>query len=256
MENLLKTNQAGASAARPITRSGAQSGDVLIVTGTLGDSVAGLWLLQNPHVEIAASVRERLLRRHFDPTPRLDEMQVALGVGGVRAALDLSDGLAGDAAHIAQRSRLTLEIETSKLPLSGGYLKTVQIKRNSELESEKSAMPIARIQRRNEEKTAPENRGFSAEENENRVLDGAAPVASEALFDARNWALSGGEDYELLLCVAPELAEETARQITTQTGTRATIIGRCIASADDENRVVLRDANGREFAAPRAWTHF
>ncbi len=216
------------TSATPILRSGARIGDVLIVTGSLGDAAAGLWLLQNPASNVTAATREWLLQRHLDPTARLDEMQAALSLGGVRAALDLSDGLAGDAAHIARTSGVSLQIKTNKLPISYACRGTAQLAAES----------------------ATGNAAESAIGNANRVLD-----------KALHWALSGGEDYELLLCVAPEVAVETALNIARQTGTRATIIGRCIESAKNqrgasENRVVLLDKTGHEITAPRAWTHF
>jgi thiamine-monophosphate kinase len=118
----------GATDARgrstPVLRSGAAPGDALVVTGTLGDSAAGLFLLQHPQIETDEATREYLLRRHFEPTARLAEMQAALAVQGeqgaraVTAGLDLSDGLAGDAAHLARRSAVALEIETGRLPLT------------------------------------------------------------------------------------------------------------------------------------------
>lgn len=222
-ENAEKTNARNEDllieSSAAITRSGAQVGDILVVTGTLGDSAAALHLLQNPQIEIAASSRAFLLRRHFDPTPRLREMQIARKMGGVRAALDLSDGLAGDAQHIARRSALTLEIETDKLPISNATFEMAQ---------------------------AVCNQAVCEREKPHRVLDEVVT----------NWALGGGEDYELLLCIAPERAEETIRQIAIESGTRATTIGRCVASSDDEHRVVLRNQSGQQIAAPRAWTHF
>ena len=213
------------TSATPVLRSGARADDVLIVTGTLGDAAAGLWILQNPRGEVSALARDQLLHRHLDPTARLREMQAALSVGGVRAALDLSDGLAGDAAHIARASEVSLQIETSKLPISEACRETARI---AEMQDEVTSARKAAV-------------------SENRVLD-----------TALQWALSGGEDYELLLCVAPEIAAETARRIETRTGTRATIIGRCVQSesAVNENRVVLLDDAGREINAPHAWTHF
>ena len=80
--------------------------------------------------------------------------------------------------------------------------------------------------------------------------------ADRVLETALHWALSGGEDYELLLCVAPECAVTVTQQIRDETSTRATIIGRCVASPNAENRVILRDQNGEEMIAPGGWTHF
>jgi thiamine-monophosphate kinase len=103
----------------PLLRSGARAGDALIATGTLGDSRGGLHLLQE-NIETANPAAQFLLGRHFRPTPRLREIEHVLQFrpGAVTAALDISDGLAGDAAHIARASGLSLRIESLALPLS------------------------------------------------------------------------------------------------------------------------------------------
>lgn len=217
----------------PLLRSGARANDVLLVTGTLGDSAAGLWLLQNPQMVASPTSTEFLLRRHLDPQARCQEMQVALQIGGVHAAIDLSDGLAGDAAHIARRSALSLEIETANLPISAAchdVAEAAQAAQAAQTVSKASAISSAQ-NAAGEVSTA------------NRVLDAT-----------QNWALSGGEDYELLLCVAPDKAEAIARHIEDTTQTRVTQIGRCVASP--EPRVKLLNGEGAEIVVPEAWTHF
>lgn len=95
-------------------RAGAQPGDDLWVSGTLGDAALALaHLLGRAQLAPAAlaQVRPRLER----PPPR-----VALGValrGLATACIDVSDGLAGDAAHIAARSGVQLDIDTAALPV-------------------------------------------------------------------------------------------------------------------------------------------
>lgn len=185
-----------------ILRSGAAPGDVLLVTGTLGDSAAGLHLLLHPQLAISSPARDFLLARHHQPAPRLREMQAALKIeNAVRAALDLSDGLAGDATHIARRSNVSIEIETAFLPIS----------------------------------------------------QACRSLAETANRDALDFALSGGEDYELLLCVAPEKAEEVIAAVQNATGTPATRIGRCVAQ---EIAPVIVLKNGERTAPPAAFTHF
>jgi thiamine-monophosphate kinase len=106
----------------PLLRAGALAGDVLIVTGTLGDSRAGLQLLQQAQQgrRRADASSRFVLDRHFRPTPRLREIRSVLerAPGAISAALDLSDGLAGDAAHVARASKVSLHIECDRLPLS------------------------------------------------------------------------------------------------------------------------------------------
>jgi thiamine-monophosphate kinase len=102
---------------RALTRAGAQVGDAVLVTGTLGDAAAGLRLLQgalpfDPANEAHAFLRGRLDR----PTPR-----VAAGLalrGRASACIDVSDGLLADVAHVAAASGVGVELEPSALPLS------------------------------------------------------------------------------------------------------------------------------------------
>lgn len=204
----------------PVLRSGAQVGDLLLVTGTLGDAAAGLALLQATPAQNAAlgltdDVRDYLLQRHHEPTPRLLEMQAALACSGaglgnsavlgaipITAALDISDGLAGDAAHIAARSGVTLEIEVERLPIT----------------------PFCR------------------------------EAATALGVDALDWALRGGEDYELLWCVAPAAAAGVMARVEQATGTPVTVIGRCREAEADA--VTLLYPNGKRERAGRAFSHF
>jgi thiamine-monophosphate kinase len=110
-----------ASAARLVTRGGAQPGDELVLTGEIGGAAAGLLLLERP--ELAASVpaaaAERLRARQLGPAPRLAAGQ-ALAAVGARAMIDLSDGLGGDATHLATASGVGLRIDAGLLPLAPG----------------------------------------------------------------------------------------------------------------------------------------
>jgi thiamine-monophosphate kinase len=153
------------AAGTALRRSGARAGDLLVVTGTLGDAGAGLWLAAQVSAQaqaVAASdptATRELIRRYDYPLPR-----VAFGLAArtlASAAMDLSDGLAADAPKLAAASGLGAVIEVQRLPLS------------SCLRS---------------------------------VTDAAR---------ARDWALGAGDDYELLLAVAPrhlpDLAEAAHR---------------------------------------------
>ena len=111
-------------AARPedmVSRGGARPGDVLVLTGELGGAAAGLALLENPSLAAAvdAETAARLRRRQLEPQPRLGAGR-ALAGAGARAMIDLSDGLGGDAAHLALASGARLEIEAGSLPLAKG----------------------------------------------------------------------------------------------------------------------------------------
>jgi thiamine-monophosphate kinase len=96
-----------------VTRSGAQSGDVLVVTGELGGAAAGLLFLTTNEE------RPELIARQLEPKPRLAEGR-ALAKAGATAMIDLSDGLGGDANHLAQASGVGLRIDATALPLADG----------------------------------------------------------------------------------------------------------------------------------------
>ena len=136
-----------------LRRSGAKDGDLLVVSGTLGDAGAGLAFRNTPPANRTAAVDA--LERRFDyPSPRV---QLGIAARGIAtAAMDLSDGLVGDLPKLAQASGLAAHVNVEQLPLS-------------------QAMRAAVDPRR-----------------------------------ARDFALAGGDDYELLLAVPPQRVAELA----------------------------------------------
>jgi thiamine-monophosphate kinase len=113
-------------AGRALFRSGARPGDEVWVSGTLGDARLGLALLERLRGPEAHRLRgaPRLARaalaRLQRPTPRL-----ALGsalVGVASACIDLSDGLAQDAGHVAAASRVALHLDARSLPASAAVV--------------------------------------------------------------------------------------------------------------------------------------
>ncbi len=96
----------------PVLRSGAKPGDLLAVTGELGASSAGFLALESGNFG-----PERLVSKHLRPTPRI-EAGVAAARLGVRAMIDISDGLASDVRHICERSGVGCRVDLSLLPIA------------------------------------------------------------------------------------------------------------------------------------------
>jgi thiamine-monophosphate kinase len=110
-----------AAADELVTRGGAAPGDLLVVSGELGAAAAGRLLLEDPGLAapLPPATADRLRGRQLDPTPRLRTGR-ALADCGARAMIDLSDGLAGDAGHLARAGGVRLRIEAAALPLAEG----------------------------------------------------------------------------------------------------------------------------------------
>jgi thiamine-monophosphate kinase len=129
-----------------VTRGGARPGDVLVVTGELGGAGAGLSLIEDPTLVDSAfgaidpipgtldadprlertsgerldlRTADALRRRQLDPTPRLAAGQ-ALAAAGATAMIDVSDGLAGDAGHVAEASGALLVVDADAIPIAPG----------------------------------------------------------------------------------------------------------------------------------------
>jgi thiamine-monophosphate kinase len=103
---------------KALTRAGAQVGDVVLVTGTLGDAAAGLQLVK--HGSRGDTQSNYLIERLHRPTPR-----VAAGLalrGHASACIDVSDGLLADLGHICTSSHVGVEIEAALLPRSSALL--------------------------------------------------------------------------------------------------------------------------------------
>ncbi len=136
-------------AGAPVLRSGAQEGDVIGVTGSLGSSAAGLFILQSGRDDMRARF-PGLVEAHLRPVPQLHAGHM-LATAGVTAMEDISDGLGVDLLHICTESGVGCEVDASSVPLS----------------------------------------------DETRTL------ADESDVDPLEWALGGGEDFQLLFTSNP-----------------------------------------------------
>ena len=190
-------------AGQPVLRrSGARPGDRVLVTGRLGASAAGLALVLDPTVRVAAPDRDSVLEAHLTPTPRLREAQAIVAAGGATAMIDVSDGLLQDLGHICDASGVGVRVWAAALPV---------------------------------------------DEPTRRVAEAMGK-------DALEWALGGGEDYELLFTARPEAVDAIVAAVRQATGTPVSVIGEILPAAEGR-RLVLPDGREGELAA-RGWTHF
>jgi thiamine-monophosphate kinase len=177
-----------------IRRSGARPGDLVLVTGCIGDSAAGLaWLLAGNPVNQAPG----LISAHLTPKPQVLLGQAAAAAGAT-AMDDISDGLASEANEIANASQVGIILYADKLPLS------------SELKC----------------------------------------FASPNGQDCLDYALYGGEDYQLLFTMPPQAAQRFLR---------LEIAGSCrvIGEVCAERQVTLIANDGSKLALqPKGYNHF
>lgn len=137
-----------ADAENLVSRGGARPGDVLVLTGELGGAAAGLLILEgttgapsrfeplsDPNLYGARSKRaaDSLIARQLEPSPHLEAGR-ALAAAGATAMIDLSDGLGGDAAHVAEASGVGLRVEAGALPLQAGVAEIAEAAGHDPLE--------------------------------------------------------------------------------------------------------------------------
>ncbi|MDC1341197.1 thiamine-phosphate kinase [Oceanospirillaceae bacterium] len=173
-----------------ITRSGAKIGNVIMVSGSLGDSAGGLTIMQQQR-----DASDLLSQRFYNPTPRID-----LGHwlrGKATACLDVSDGLVQDLGHILKASGCGADLNLADLPLSG------------------------------------------------------ALRAHVPLNQAQDYALNGGEDFELCFTLPAELVNEAQAYAAAQ-NLPLTVIGRIT----DTLGCRIWNSNGSLYTAPQGYQHF
>ncbi|RYL87876.1 thiamine-phosphate kinase [Sporolactobacillus sp. THM7-4] len=113
---------------RTFLRREAKPGDILMVTGTLGDSAAGLSILQKK-LSVDKKNMDYLVRRHQLPKPRLDAAELIRRLPCRAALNDISDGLASESSEIAEASHVSLVIDRDQLPVSQALLEIDQEQR-------------------------------------------------------------------------------------------------------------------------------
>jgi len=111
-------------AGRALKRSGAKPGDWIYVTGTPGDSAAGLAILQNRLRVENEQDAQWLLKRHLRPTPRILHGQALRDLAS--AAIDLSDGLSSDLGHIVKASNCGAMLDMDAMPFSDAMRRHVE----------------------------------------------------------------------------------------------------------------------------------
>ena len=106
---------------RALLRSGAQVGDLIYVTGPLGNAGLGLKIKQG----FACADSEPMLQSLHQPQPRIAEGLVLRGIAN--ACIDISDGLAADLGHILEKSAVGARLEWARLPLSKPMLDYIEL---------------------------------------------------------------------------------------------------------------------------------
>lgn len=174
-------------------RSGAKEGDLVFVSGYLGDSAAGLTLLErNPAPQ---AEYKRLIKAHLDPTPRIELGRQLVQNNLINSMIDISDGLATDLAHVAEESGMGAEISSARVPISPSCRK----------------------------------------------------LAKELNRSPMTWALSGGEDYEILFTVPKDKAGELPK-----ISSRIFKIGRIVKKMG----IYLIDNNEKKDISYTGFSHF
>lgn len=160
-----------ATKGKAARRSGARVGDSVLVTGSLGDSAAGLRVLSSRDPSLKRSFPP-LIDKHLDPNPRLAEGQIATSMGA-NSMIDVSDGLLADLNHICKMSSVGAELIADRIPISDQARKAAEL------------------------------------------LD----------LDPLDLALSGGEDYELVITAPPGKDNQIIDAIQSVTSTEVSRIG-------------------------------
>jgi thiamine-monophosphate kinase len=181
-----------------VYRSGAKDGDLIWVSGVLGQAAAGLEICRRG-IEIS-EIGTPLVKNHLNPTPRTGLGQLLAERKLATAMMDISDGVATDLAHICKESSVRAEIVSKLVPIS------------------------------NETKEAAVQLGCSA-------ID---------------WALKGGEDYELLFTSSADHRDTLPELIKNKTGLSVS----CIGAVKKGTGVYINTAASQHEISYEGYDHF
>ena len=107
----------GDNGAKKVGRNGAKKGDLIVVSGEIGDSFIGLQLLQN-NIEVSFEEDQTLINKFLIPNPRIDIGKII--VNYATSIIDISDGLLAELEHICKNSNVGAEIYIKDIPFSIG----------------------------------------------------------------------------------------------------------------------------------------
>jgi thiamine-monophosphate kinase len=199
-----------------VRRNGAQVGDRVVVTGTIGDAALGLMLRNGARTlrwKLGRAQREHLIGRYLVPQPR-NALAEALRLYA-NAAMDVSDGLAGDLAKLCAASGVTAAIEVAQMPLSDAARKVVAAAR---VPLSAAASEVLRVE----------------------------PALIETV-------LTGGDDYEIICTVTPDKLAQL-RAAADKAGVAMTEIGNIVAGKGAP-RFLDRSGKALLFQRP-SFSHF
>ncbi|MBI1822466.1 MAG: thiamine-phosphate kinase [Nitrospirae bacterium] len=184
-----------------VLRNGASPGDLIFVTGTIGDSTAGFELLKKkPSFSKINSESRFLMARHLAPCPRIHEGQLLSEERLATAMIDISDGLSTDLLNLTEASHVGADIRVDELPLSP------------------SLVAYGKKMRKN----------------------------------PHRYALSGGEDFELLFTVSPKKVSRIEDLIAGRK-----IIAKPIGKITSKRGIRYFDQSGKEIKIKiRGYEHF
>jgi thiamine-monophosphate kinase len=201
---------------KAVLRSGAKAGDLIFVTGSLGGAAAGLKLLEagERYGKSPETFLRKLLSRQLQPNPQTEIGRILGEKNLATAMIDLSDGLSSDLTHLCRESKIGAKIFADKIPFDENLKKFLtQRRKDAKIESPAAA------------------NGFSE-------------------TDALNFALDGGEDFELLFTVNPKIFFQLEKALKNFAFSR---IGEVTASA---GAIELISGNKTAVLEPEGFRHF